>query len=122
MNQCFWIPGSLTMSLPDFSIGGLALRTYEARVSIETCLAAVAAETGLTVGELVARDRRARIARARHLAAKLAREKTRHSYKVIGRHLGGRSSDTIKASIKAADKVLRAPEWSSLYERAEARV
>lgn len=52
---------------------------------------------------LLARDRRAEVARARKVAIYLARELTRASLPEIGRRLGGRDHSTILAALRSLD-------------------
>ncbi len=69
--------------------------------SVEDVLAATAARFGLSSDELVARDRRPDVARARKVAIYLARELTDKSLPEIGRRLGGRDHSTILAAIRS---------------------
>jgi chromosomal replication initiator protein len=69
--------------------------------SVEDVLAATAARFGLSSEDLVARDRRPDVARARKVAIYLARELTDKSLPEIGRRLGGRDHSTILAAIRS---------------------
>ncbi len=72
-----------------------------AKPSVEEVLDATAALFGVTAGELLARDRRPVVARARKVAIYLARELTDKSLPEIGRRLGGRDHSTILAAVRS---------------------
>jgi chromosomal replication initiator protein len=72
-----------------------------AKPSVEDVLAATASVFGLTASELVARDRRPDVARARKVAIYLARELTGQSLPEIGRRLGGRDHSTILSAVRS---------------------
>jgi chromosomal replication initiator protein len=72
-----------------------------AKPSVEDVLTATASAFGVTPGELVARDRRPNVARARKVAIYLARELTDKSLPEIGRRLGGRDHSTILAAVRS---------------------
>jgi chromosomal replication initiator protein len=72
-----------------------------AKPSVEDVLAATASLFGVTPNELVARDRRPDVARARKVAIYLARELTGKSLPEIGRRLGGRDHSTILSAVRS---------------------
>lgn len=72
-----------------------------AEPSVEEVLGATAALFGVTANELIARDRRPTVARARKVAIYLARELTDKSLPEIGRRLGGRDHSTILAAARS---------------------
>jgi len=72
-----------------------------AKPSVEEVLDATAALFGVTAAELLARDRRPVVARARKVAIYLARELTDKSLPEIGRRLGGRDHSTILAAVRS---------------------
>jgi chromosomal replication initiator protein len=72
-----------------------------AKPSVEDVLAATASVFGVTSSQLVARDRRPDVARARKVAIYLARELTGKSLPEIGRRLGGRDHSTILAAVRS---------------------
>jgi chromosomal replication initiator protein len=72
-----------------------------AKPSVEDIVGATATLFGLTTKELVARDRRPAVARARKVAIYLARELTGKSLPEIGRRLGGRDHSTILAAVRS---------------------
>ncbi len=69
--------------------------------SVEDVLSATASVFGVTPNELVARDRRPDVARARKVAIYLARELTGKSLPEIGRRLGGRDHSTILSAVRS---------------------
>jgi chromosomal replication initiator protein len=71
--------------------------------SVEEILSATASAYGLSADDLVARDRRPAVARARKVAIYLARELTGKSLPEIGRRLGGRDHSTILAAVRSLD-------------------
>ena len=72
-----------------------------AKPSVEDVLSATAGVFGMTSGQLIARDRRPDVARARKVAIYLARELTGKSLPEIGRRLGGRDHSTILAAVRS---------------------
>jgi chromosomal replication initiator protein len=72
-----------------------------AKPSVEDVLTATAAQFDVTTTELIARDRRPSVARARKVAIYLARELTGKSLPEIGRRLGGRDHSTILAAVRS---------------------
>jgi chromosomal replication initiator protein len=72
-----------------------------AKPSVEDVLNATAHAFGVTTNELVARDRRPNVAKARKVAIYLARELTDKSLPEIGRRLGGRDHSTILAAVRS---------------------
>jgi chromosomal replication initiator protein len=69
--------------------------------TVDEVLAATATAFGVSTSELVARDRRPNVARARKVAIYLARELTGKSLPEIGRRLGGRDHSTILAAVRS---------------------
>ncbi len=72
-----------------------------AKPSVDDILAATATQFQVTTSELIARDRRPPVARARKVAIYLARELTGKSLPEIGRRLGGRDHSTILAAVRS---------------------
>ncbi|HEX2070841.1 MAG TPA: chromosomal replication initiator protein DnaA [Thermoleophilaceae bacterium] len=72
-----------------------------AKPSVDDVLVATASLFGLTSSQLVARDRRPDVARARKIAIYLSRELTGKSLPEIGRRLGGRDHSTILAAVRS---------------------
>lgn len=72
-----------------------------AKPSVEDVLSATANLFDVTPGELIARDRRPDVARARKVAIYLARELTGKSLPEIGRRLGGRDHSTILSAVRS---------------------
>ena len=72
-----------------------------AKPSVEDVLTATASLFGVTPSELVARNRRPDVARARKVAIYLARELTGKSLPEIGRRLGGRDHSTILSAVRS---------------------
>jgi chromosomal replication initiator protein len=72
-----------------------------AKPSVEEVVAATASLYGFSSKELVARDRRPAVARARKVAIYLSRELTDKSLPEIGRRLGGRDHSTILAAVRS---------------------
>jgi chromosomal replication initiator protein len=72
-----------------------------AKPSVEEVVAATASLYGLTSKDLIARDRRPAVARARKIAIYLSRELTDKSLPEIGRRLGGRDHSTILAAVRS---------------------
>jgi chromosomal replication initiator protein len=71
------------------------------RPSVEDVLSATASLFDVTPSELIARDRRPDVARARKVAIYLARELTGKSLPEIGRRLGGRDHSTILSAVRS---------------------
>ncbi|NLT05305.1 MAG: chromosomal replication initiator protein DnaA [Solirubrobacterales bacterium] len=69
--------------------------------TVDDVLAATATRYGLTTKQLVARDRRPDVARARKVAIYLARELTGTSLPEIGRRIGGRDHSTILTAVRS---------------------
>jgi chromosomal replication initiator protein len=72
-----------------------------AKPSVEDVLDATAVQFEVTTKELIARDRRPPVARARKVAIYLSRELTGKSLPEIGRRLGGRDHSTILAAVRS---------------------
>lgn len=69
--------------------------------SVEDVLSATASLFDVTPNDLIARDRRPDVARARKVAIYLARELTGKSLPEIGRRLGGRDHSTILSAVRS---------------------
>lgn len=69
--------------------------------TVEDVLMATASQFGVTTSELLARNRRPTVARARKVAIYLSRELTGTSLPEIGRRLGGRDHSTILAAVRS---------------------
>jgi chromosomal replication initiator protein len=82
--------------------------------SVEDILGATAKVFGVTSSELVARDRRPTVAKARKVAIYLARELTGSSLPEIGRRLGGRDHSTILAAIRSLTSDIQADDELAL--------
>jgi chromosomal replication initiator protein len=65
------------------------------RTTVAEIVAATASEFGIEKDELLARDRRPRVAMARQVAMYVARELTTHSLPEIGKRVGGRNHTTV---------------------------
>jgi chromosomal replication initiator protein len=74
-----------------------------AQPSVDDVLTATASTFGVTANEMIARDRRPAVARARKVAIYLSRELTGKSLPEIGRRLGGRDHSTILAAVRSLD-------------------
>jgi hypothetical protein len=85
---------------PFFSIIGEILPDEPRRPTISLIQRVTAAYCGITVIEIMAAGRTARVVRARHLAIYFARELTLNSLTEIGRRFGGRDHATILHGIR----------------------
>jgi chromosomal replication initiator protein len=72
-----------------------------AKPSVEDVLSATANLFDVTPSELIARNRRPDVARARKVAIYLARELTGQSLPELGRRLGGRDHSTILSAVRS---------------------
>jgi chromosomal replication initiator protein len=72
-----------------------------AKPSVEDVLSATASLFDVTPSELIARNRKPDVARARKVAIYLARELTGQSLPEIGRRLGGRDHSTILSAVRS---------------------
>ena len=78
---------------------------------------ATASQFGLSPEELLARDRRPQVARARKVAMYLARELTGQSLPEIGRGFGGRDHSTVHSAVRSVGTAVRAdPELAMTVE------
>lgn len=78
---------------------------------------ATANQFGLSPEELLARDRRPQVARARKVAMYLARELTGQSLPEIGRGFGGRDHSTVHSAVRSIGSAVRAdPELAMTVE------
>jgi chromosomal replication initiator protein len=78
---------------------------------------ATASQFGLSAEELLARDRRPQVARARKVAMYLARELTGQSLPEIGRGFGGRDHSTVHSAVRSVGTAVRAdPELAMTVE------
>jgi chromosomal replication initiator protein len=86
-------------------------------------LDAVAAQMGVTVGELTGPRRTRRIAGARQVAMQLLRRLTGLSLDEIGRHIGRRDHSTVLHGLeRVQERMAREPELRSLVTALEARL
>jgi chromosomal replication initiator protein len=84
---------------------------------VATIVDATARQFGLDAGQLVARDRRPPVARARKVAMYLARELTDKSLPEIGRGFGGRDHSTVLSAVRSVtDELRRDPELAMTVE------
>ena len=85
--------------------------------SVSTIVQAAAAAFDLTPEQLLARDRRPAVSRARKVAMYLARELTTQSLPEIGRGFGGRDHSTVLSAVRSVDaEVHRDPELAMKVE------
>lgn len=78
---------------------------------------ATASQFGLSPEELLARDRRPQVARARKVAMYLARELTDQSLPEIGRGFGGRDHSTVHSAVRSVGSEVRTdPELAMAVE------
>jgi chromosomal replication initiator protein len=84
-----------TPALARHVLGRLGGAARNGRCELAAILDASAREFGVERTALVARDRRASVSKARHVAMYLARELTDHSLPEIGRGVGGRNHATV---------------------------
>ena len=85
--------------------------------SVSTIVQAAAAAFDLTPEQLLARDRRPAVSRARKVAMYLARELTSQSLPEIGRGFGGRDHSTVLSAVRSVDaEVHRDPELAMKVE------
>ena len=79
--------------------------------TVSSIVDATATQFGLHSDQIIARDRRPAVARARKVAMYLARELTDHSLPEIGRSFGGRDHSTVLSAVRSvAADVRRDPE------------
>ena len=94
-----------------------AARREESTPTVERIIDATAARFGVTVADLVARDRRSTVARGRKVAMYLARELTDHSLPEIGRAFGGRDHSTVLSAIRRTERdMLADPQLAGAVE------
>ena len=74
-------------------------------INLPLIMDAVAKYYGIRTADLIGKKRAQSIVRPRHLAIKLARELTTHSYEDIGKAFGGRDHSTVLNSVKKADEL-----------------
>lgn len=92
-------------------------------VGFEAIVAAVAAEVGTSRQELLSRNRRPAVVRARHLAMYLARELTDASLPDIGRAFGGRNHTTVLHAVRRVERdQVRDPETRTAVQSLLARL
>jgi len=85
--------------------------------SVSTIVQAAATAFDLTPEQLLARDRRPAVSRARKVAMYLARELTSQSLPEIGRGFGGRDHSTVLSAVRSVDaEVHRDPELAMKVE------
>ncbi len=91
--------------------------------SVPTIVAAAAEVFEVRPEQLVARDRRPAVARARKVAMYLARELTEQSLPEIGRGFGGRNHSTVLSAVRSIDtEVHRDPELAMTVESLRQRL
>lgn len=88
-----------TEALHDIVAGNFKL------INLPLIMDTVAKYYGIRTTDLVGKKRAQSIVRPRHLAIKLARELTSHSYEDIGKAFGGRDHSTVLNSVKKADEL-----------------
>ena len=76
--------------------------------TVADVVTATASRYGVDEAALLARDRRAPVAKARKVAMYLARELTDHSLPEIGRGFGGRDHSTVLSAVRSIDAELAA--------------
>ncbi len=85
--------------------------------TVAAVVEATASQFGLSAKELMARDRRPQVARARKVAMYLARELTDQSLPEIGRGFGGRDHSTVHSAVRSMNTAVRAdPELAMTVE------
>ena len=91
--------------------------------TVPTIVQAAADAFEVTPEQLVARDRRPAVARARKVAMYLARELTGQSLPEIGRGFGGRDHSTVLSAVRSIDtEVHRDPELAMTVESLRQRL
>ncbi len=91
--------------------------------SVPTIVEAAAQAFDVNPEQLVARDRRPAVARARKVAMYLARELTDQSLPEIGRGFGGRDHSTVLSAVRSIDtEVHRDPELAMTVESLRQRL
>ena len=91
--------------------------------TVPTIVQAAADAFEVTPEQLVARDRRPAVARARKVAMYLARELTEQSLPEIGRGFGGRDHSTVLSAVRSIDtEVHRDPELAMTVESLRQRL
>ena len=75
--------------------------------TVATIIEATAARFGVTAADLIARDRRPAVARARKVAMYLSRERTDHRLPELGRAFGGRDHSTALSAIRRTERDMR---------------
>ena len=92
-------------------LGGI--RREQSPPTAATIIDAAAARFGVTAAELVARDRRPSVTRARKVAMYLTRELTDSSLPEIGRAFGGRDHSTVLSAIRRTERDMRVDQQLS---------
>lgn len=82
------------------------LRAIGLIISIESIIERVCTVMNVTPEQIAGKSRKMHIVMARHMAVKVARVTTCHSYSAIARELGDRDHSTMVHSIHAADDLL----------------
>lgn len=82
------------------------LRAAGLIISIESIIERVCTAMNVTPEQIAGKSRKMHIVMARHMAVKIARVTTCHSYSAIARELGDRDHSTMVHSIHAADDLL----------------
>ncbi len=93
------------------------------RQTVAAIVDATATQFGLQSSELIARDRRPAVARARKVAMYLARELTDESLPEIGRDFGGRDHSTVLSAVRSVTSdVQRDPELATTVNNLRERL
>ena len=103
-----------TPDLAERLLGGAQLPVIRPACSVQDIVDATAERLCIPAADILARDRRPPVSRARKLAMYLAREMTDHSLPEIGRAFGGRDHSTVLSAIRGvARDVAHDPELAA---------
>lgn len=97
---------NVTPELAERLLADSACKRQGSPCTITEIMDVVSARFGVTAADLVARDRRPNVTRARKLAMYLARQLTAHSLPEIGRAFGGRDHSTVLSAIRRVERDL----------------
>lgn len=93
------------------------------RCTVESIVSATAAQFGLESADLLARNRRPAVARARKVAMYLARELTDESLPELGREFGGRDHSTVLSAVQSiTSDIDREPELANAVDNLRRRL
>ena len=98
----------LTADLAGRLLGRLNPRRRGQAMCVEEIVRVTAAKLDVAPQQVLARDRRPRVALARKVAMKLARELTGQSLPQIGRAFGGRDHSTVLSALRSLERDLAA--------------